>query len=101
MSSQNPYQPSELPAETLGDPERLPASSYVSAGCSAMFVFVGGALVVIFLLGFFVLPLWMIFAISLCVALLLGGISAWETLRLERRKRRERRRAEEGEAMPP
>jgi hypothetical protein len=89
MPGENPYQASELPVEQHGDPDSLPSSSYVSAGCSAAFVFVGGALVGLFLLSL-VLPLRVTLFAAPLLALAMAAVSAWETLRLERRKRRER-----------
>lgn len=88
MEPANPYQPSEIPVEPETFTGRLPTSSYVSAGCSAVFVFVGGMLVLVFVLGFLVIPVWLIFTGAVLGALILGAVSAWETLQLERRKRR-------------
>ena len=100
MDPANPYQASELPAEQLGDVNSLPVSSYVSAGCSGIFVFVGGTIVFMFLWAFLAVPLGISLIVALSLALVLAAISAWETLRLERKKRRERFEVLERERGP-
>lgn len=98
MDPANPYRPSELPVDQLADADALPTSSYVSAGCSGMFVFVGSALVLMFLWAVLRVPLGIAVIIAPSFALFLAIVSGWETLRLERRKRRERLAAAEQQA---
>ncbi len=90
MDPANPYQSSGLPVEQLADVDALPTSSYVSAGCSGMFVFVGATVVLMFIWAVLVVPLGIALIIAPSIALFLAIISAWETLRLERKKRRDR-----------
>lgn len=101
MEPANPYRASDLPVEQLGDVDALPTTSYVSAGCSGMFVFVGGTAVLMFLWEVLRVPLGIALIIAPSAALFLAVVSGWETLRLERKKRRERLAAAEAAAAAP
>lgn len=100
MEPANPYRASDLPAEQLGDVDALPTASYVSAGCSGMFVFVGAMVVLMFLWVLLAVPLGIALIIAPSIALFLAVISWWETLRLERKKRRDRHAAAEAATAP-
>lgn len=94
MSSENPYQSAteaNEDAEEYSAYRPLPRSAYFSAGCSGVLVclgtmFVGGMLI------FMYVPLlarFLLFALLglLCIGFCLGWISAWETLRLARKRK--------------
>lgn len=109
MSAPNPYQPPETPAEDFDEPLALPPTAFVSAGCSAMFVFFGGAFVLAIAAGL-LLPLnlmhpLLVYAVVGGVAALLAAVSGWETLRLERQRREKLRRKRQQRAasadVPP
>ena len=97
MEAPNPYQSPDTLIEGSEEPTALPATAYVSAGCSAMFVFFGGGFVLAIVVGGLLLPPGsthplLAYAVVGVGAALLAAVSGWETLRLERRRREKARR---------
>jgi hypothetical protein len=92
----NPYRSPDMPVEQHTSPDRLPTSAYIGAGCSAAFVFVGGTIALVFVIAMLGLPMWLLLATPF-LGLLLGGVSAWEAIRLEKKKRK----ALVAESAPP
>lgn len=91
METPNPYQAPESPVEPFGDPDVLPIGSYISASLSAILVCVGATVALWLFFGWLVkapgLGGLMILTSAPLIGMVMGTISFWETLQLERRKR--------------
>ncbi len=97
METPNPYQAPHAPVEPFGDSDVLPTSAYISASLSALLVCMGATFVLWLFFGWLVkvpgLGGLMILTSAPLIGIVMGGISFWEVLQLERRKRHKRHQA--------
>ncbi len=97
METPNPYQAPDAPVEPFVDPGTLPTSAYISASLSAIFVCVGATFALGLCFDWLVdkpgFAGLMILTSAPLIGIALGAVSFWETLQLERRKRRKRHQA--------
>lgn len=97
MDTPNPYQASDSPVEPFVDPDTLPMSAYISASLSALLVCVGATFALWLFFGWLVeapgLGGLMILTSAPLIGIVMGGISFWEALQLERRKQHKQHQA--------